>query len=156
MVIGVVAVILVAAVVTVNLTEGSGYGDDQYLTENTPSAPVYNAFVAFQQGDVQTARQQYSARVLEELDAERGYNPFADRFAQRTARRMRIVEVTEDVADSNRAYVSVVIDTYSGGGLFGTGSSWSRRLVVNVVRETETGTAAQDGIWKLDTQEYFY
>lgn len=157
----VVAAILVAAVVTVNITSGDGYGVDTYLTENTPAAPIYNAFVAFQNGDVQMARRQYSARVLAEIQSERGYNPFSDRFAERTARRLRVIEVNYDESDPDHAYVSVAVDTYSSSGLFGTGSTWTRRLVLDVVREEpdseeQTAENAQDGVWKLDTPEYFY
>jgi len=57
-VIGVVAALLIAAIVSVNLA-----GDREqpaYLEENTPAAPVYNAFLALQQGDVTKARSYYS------------------------------------------------------------------------------------------------
>lgn len=154
-VIAVVVVILVAAVVTVNATGGRGFAVDTYLDENSPAAPVFNAFVAFQQGDIPTARRQYSTRILDESLSELGYSPFSDRFVQRSARRLRIVEVTPDVSNPDRAYVTVTIDTYSASGFFGTGSTWTRRLVVDVVREP-SDTEGGDALWKLDTPEFFY
>ena len=68
--------------------------------------------------------------------------------ADTTARRLRIVEVETDPADENRALVTFVQDTYSQGGLFGGGNTWSRRGVVEVVRE--------EGEWKINAQEFFY
>ena len=185
-VLAVVVVILIGAVVTVNLTDGEGLAVDTYLTADEPATPVYNAFVAFQNGDVQTARRQYTARVLEEEIQQQGYNPFTDRFNERTARRLRIIEVAYDDNDPDRAYVTAAIDTYQSSGLFGTGSTWTRRIVVDVVREAtdaeaatdtetdaesngeadtetdagtpgpETGPEAGQKVWKVDTAEFFY
>lgn len=183
-VIGIVLIILVGAVISVNLTGGEGVTGETYLEENTPAAPVYNAFVAFQNGDVATARAQYSRRVLDEELRDSGYNPFSDRFSQDGARRLRIVEVSYDEDDPNRAYVTAEVDTYQSSGPFGTGSTWSRRLVLDVVREAddgadeESGDGADDepddgaddepddgagagvtdgeGAWKLDTLEFYY
>ena len=47
-VIGVVVLLLVVAVVTVNVTGGAGVQAQDYLPLDTPEAPVYNAFLAFQ------------------------------------------------------------------------------------------------------------
>ncbi|MEX1021080.1 MAG: hypothetical protein WDZ49_15570 [Litorilinea sp.] len=177
-VLAVVVIILIGAVVTVNLTDGEGLAVDTYLTADEPATPVYNAFVAFQNGDVQTARRQYTARVLEEDVQDRGFNPFIDRFSERTARRLRIIEVAYDENDPEHAYVTAAIDTYQSSGLFGTGSTWTRRIVLDVVREpadAETGTDAESDaesetgatgaeaspeagqeVWKVDTAEFFY
>jgi len=146
-VIVIVVALLAAAVITVSLTQGRGAGGTDYVEDGTPGAAVFNAFTALQKGDLYAARNQYSARVLEDI-AEQNWDPFAGRGADTTARRLRIVEVETDPADENRALVTFVQDTYSQGGLFGGGNTWSRRGVVEVVRE--------EGEWKINAQEFFY
>ena len=64
------------------------------------------------------------------------------------ARRLRIVAVQPDPDDPDRALVTFVIDTYSRGGPFGAGSTWSREVTVEVVRE--------EGAWKINAQEFFF
>ena len=152
-VVAVVAILLAAAIITVNLSDGRGTATDSYLTENLPATPVYNAFVAFETGDVQMARRQYSQRVLDDNLSETGYNPFSDRFAQGSARRLRIIDVVMDEANPSRAFVNAAIDTYSSSGLFNTGSTWTRRLVLDVVLESQDDGSA---VWKMDTLEFFY
>ncbi len=144
----IVALLLVAAVVTVNLSRGAGWGNDTYQTDNSPATPVYNAFVAFQKGDVIKARDQYSKSVLDEIQANKGYDPFYNRVNNLNAQRLRILQVDTDPAHPDHAVVTFVEDNYSNQGLFNSGSSWSRRGNVEVVREA--------GVWKIDTQEFFY
>ena len=146
-IVAVVVALLAAAVVTVNLTKGSGVTDQQYIEEDKPETPVFNAFLALQKGDVFKAREQYTQRVLDEMKKD-GYDQFSGRSGDRTARRLRIekVEVYPDKTD--RALVSFVQDNYNNGGLFGSGEMWSRTGAVEVVRE--------DGQWKIDAPELFY
>ena len=146
-VIGVVGLLLVIAVATVNLTAGTGWEDERYVEDGSPEAPVVNAFLAQQQGDLFKARDQYSRHVLEELDSVRGTDPFRERISNEESSRLRIVAVQVDADDPDRALVTFVQDTYSGRGLFNSGSTWSRRGVVEVVRE--------DGVWKINAPEYF-
>jgi len=146
-VIAIVVALLAAAVITVSLTQGRGAGGTDYVEDGSPGAAVFNAFTALQKSDLYAARNQYSARVLEDI-AEQNWDPFAGRGADTTARRLRIVAVETDPADENRALVTFVQDTYSQGGLFGGGNTWSRRGVVEVVRE--------EGEWKINAQEFFY
>ncbi len=149
-VIGVVAVLLLAAVISVSWTGGRGWGQATYLEEDTPSAPVYNAFVALQQGDLFKAREQYSRRILEEADKEPGYGPLSSDGYRDTnsARRLRILSIQPDPNDPGRALVTFEVDTYTSGGLFGGGSTWTRRGTVEVIRE--------DGRWKINAMEFFY
>lgn len=147
-VIGVVAVLLVAAVVTVNATGGSGVETLEYRTADEPETPVYNAFLALERGDLSMARAQYSKRVLEGIEEMRGYDPFSGRVGNPVNRRLRVTRVAIDPNDPNRAAVTVIQDNYSRGGPFGTGNTWSREFILEVVRE--------DGAWKLNTEEYFY
>jgi hypothetical protein len=151
-VLGIVVLLLGAAIVTVNLSGGQGWGEPDYVDENTPSAPVRNAFVAFQRGDIGRARAQYTRDALEEADSERGYGPFRDEpfyHNDNVSRRLRIVNVEVDPQDPDRAYITVVQDNYSNSGLFGGGSTWSNRRTIEVVRE-------EDGAWKIDSLEFFY
>lgn len=143
----VVVLVLAAAVITVNLTGGEGWGEPTYLTEDTPEAAVHNAFVAFMNQDYAKARRYYSAGVLE--GDERG-EPFpgkGGRFPPFDAnQRLRIRNV--DYLDDGEAIVTVAIDHYSSDGPFGGGETWSREVRLKVVQE-------KDG-WKIDTSEFFY
>jgi hypothetical protein len=147
-VIVVVAVILVAAVVTVNLTGGAGWEAQEYITADVPEAPVMNAFLALQQGDITRARTHYSQAVLDEIGGPQGYDPFANRGSSGQSSRLRVLkaEVLED--DPDRALVTVAIDTYSRSGPFGSGNTWTREATLEVVRE--------DGAWKINAQEFFW
>jgi hypothetical protein len=147
-VMGVIALLIVAAVVSVTRSSGASVEETAYLEEDSPEAPVHNAFVALQRGDRTRAREQYSQGILGELDGEQGWDPFSNAMGDRSARRMRIVAVEPDAEDADRALVSFVIDTYSRGGLFGAGNTWSREGTVEVVRE--------EGTWKINAQEFFY
>jgi hypothetical protein len=145
----IVVLLLVAAVVTVNLGGGRSAQPEEYVTADDPTTPIYNAFLALQRGDIPTARQQYSQRLLAE-HAKNNYDPFGGRgyVDNQISRRLRIEEVVIDANDPNRADVTIVIDTYYPGGLFGGGNTSSMQRTVQVVRE--------EGNWKLDTDEYFY
>ncbi len=143
----VVVALLAAAVITASVTRGRGVEQAAYLESDTPEAPVYNAFVALQKGDLFTARAQYSQRVLQDI-ADQDYDPFAGRGTDSTPRRLRILKVEADPTNPDRALVSYVQDNYGSGGLFGGGNTWSNSGVATVVRE--------DGQWKLDTQDFFY
>lgn len=148
-VLAIVGLLIVAAVVTVNRNTGVESAES-YRAEDAPETPVYNAFLALKTGDIATARVQYSQRVLDEAAGERGYGPLRGEsyVYGDSARRMRILNVRSDPTDANRAYVTVAIDTYSTGGLFNSGSTWTSERTVEVVRE--------DGAWKINVQEYFY
>lgn len=147
-VIAVIAVLLVAAVISVTRTGNVAADEISYMEENTPEAPVHNAFVAMQRGDRTRAREQYSQDVLAALEEQQGWDPFSQTTSGRMARRLRIVAVEPDPEDPDRALVTFVIDTYSRGGPFGAGSTWSREVTVEVVRE--------EGAWKINAQEFFY
>lgn len=148
----VVALLLIGSVITVMLNNGRGVGTEPtYMEEDSPEAPVHNAFVAFQLGEITMARRQYSAQVLEEVDKQSPYGPLQQETIydeRRTARRLRIVDVAVDADDPDVAYVTYVQDNYNNEGLFGGGSTWSTRRTVQVIRE--------DGRWKLDAMEFFY
>lgn len=146
-VIGVVALLLVAAVVTVNATDGDGWMAQEYMAADAPEAPVFNAFLAFQRGDVATARAQYSTKVLDETE-DQNFDPFSNRYNSGNSQRLRIVDVQPFTNDPDRAQVNFVLDNFSRGGLFDSGSTWSRDMSVQVVRE--------GGEWKINTQEFFY
>lgn len=147
----VVGALLVAAIFTVSRTN-NGSSQAAYVNEDAPETPVINAFLALQNGDIPKAREQYSAEVLERVDTtESGsYGPLRGQYYGNSDanRRVRVLKVQVDEDDPNRAYVTVAIDTYSSGGLFNSGSTWSSERVIEVVRE--------DGVWKLNSEEYFY
>ena len=149
-VIGIVVVLLVAAVVTVNLPGGESAEAREYRSEDVPETPVYNAFLALERGDVNMARTQYSQTVLDRLENEArgGYDPFGNRSTSAGNRRLRVTRVDVRTDAPDRASVTFVLDTYSQGGLFGAGNTWSREMIVEVVRE--------DGVWKLNSEELFY
>ena len=149
--IGLVALLLVAAVVTVNLGQGASTEELAYVTEDAPSTPVTNAFIALQKGDPFKAREQYSTRVLDEMKDTGMEDPFNRTYYSDsdTAQRLRVVSVQFNEDDPDQAAVTFVVDTYQRrGGPFGGGATWSNRRSVQVVRE--------DGQWKIDTAEMFY
>jgi acyl-CoA synthetase (AMP-forming)/AMP-acid ligase II len=147
-VVGTVLALLIAALVTVNLTGGAGSESLEYLAEDSPQAAVYNAFVALQKGDMNQARTYYSTQVLEEMDGDMYRDQMRYRIQDQRMRRMRITQVDMDATDPNRALVSYSLDNFYRGGPFNSGSTYTNTGVVNVVRE--------DGTWKLDTPEFFY
>jgi len=148
-ILAVVAALIVAAVFTIN-RNGGMEAQESYRTEDAPETPVYNAFLALKNGDLATARAQYSQQVLEEASSDKGYGPLrgeAYGYGD-TARRLRVTDVKIDPQDADRAYVTAAIDTYSTGGIFNSGSTWTSERTVEVIRE--------DGAWKINAQEYFY
>ena len=150
-VIGIVILLLAAAFLSVNLTGGLGAPAGlSYIEEDAPATPVQNAFVALEKGDIFRAREQYSQKVLDQW-AKDSYDPLRS-LPDNTngpARRLRITNVTIDENDPEHALVSFKIDTYNqDNGPFGSGSTWTRTGTVDVVRE--------DGMWKIDSVEWFY
>jgi len=142
-----VIVVLVAAVITVNLTGGDGWGEATYLVEDSPEAVVHNAFLAFLNQDVAKARQYYTAEVLEDdLKGERFPGERSSYYTDNTNQRLQIKNVSH--VDDGEAMVTVVIDYYSSGGLFGGGNTWSRERMLKVIEKEEE--------WKIDTSEFFY
>lgn len=147
-VIGVVLLLLVAAVVTVNVTGGEGAEAQQYIADDKPEAPVYNAFLALQRGDVTKAREQYSQAILAEFSKDGGYDPLVGRGAQSGNRRLRILKAEVIENDPNRALVTYALDSYYEGGFLGSGSTSSYESTIEVIHE--------DGAWKINTQEAFW
>lgn len=148
-ILAVVAALIVAAVFTISRSGGME-AQESYRTEDAPETPVYNAFLALKNGDLATARAQYSQQVLEEASSDKGYGPLrGESYGYGdTARRLRVTDVKVDPQDADRAYVTAAIDTYSTGGIFNSGSTWTSERTVEVIRE--------DGAWKINAQEYFY
>ena len=148
-VLAIVGLLLVAAIFTVSQSPNSAT-PESYRTEDAPATPVYNAFLALNSGDLATARAQYSAQVLEEASSDRGYGPLRGESYgyDDTARRLRITDVKIDPQDANRAYVTVAIDAYATGGIFNSGDTYTYERTVEVIRE--------NGVWKINAQEYFY
>jgi hypothetical protein len=146
-VLGVVGLLLIAAVVTVS--RGREVTNQAYRTDDTPEAPVVNAFLALQNGDLAKARDQYTQAVLTRVDQDPGYGPLrGQNYYIDSSRRLRVTETRLDPDNADRAYVTAAVDTYSTGGLFSSGSTYTSERVVEVVRE--------DGAWKINVEEYFY
>ena len=150
-VIGVVLLLLIGAVVTVNLNRNKGAGAQlTYLTADSPTTPAHNAFVALQKGDMAMARQQYSEHVLKDIADNKAYAPFSQGSTvnDRTARRLRIIDSKIDPSDAQRATVTVAVDQYtSGGGLFSGSNTYTSQRTMPVIREAN--------VWKIDTAEFF-
>ena len=152
-VIVIVVALIAAAVVAVNRTGDNDMDVVEYLENETPEAPVQNAFLALQEGATSKAKAQYSAEIVDGEDAEYRSKPWSSGHVyydnDGTARRLRILNVEIDEDDSDQALVTFTVDTYRrDSGLFGSGSSWSSRRTVEVIRE--------DGEWKINAPEYFY
>jgi hypothetical protein len=146
-VVGFVALLLLAAIVTV-IRNGNGK-NATYLDEDTPAAAVHNAFVALRLGDIAQARSYYSRAALKLIN-ERGYGPLKGNLYQdeHSSRRLRVLDTQLDQQDANLAFVEVSDDTYNTGGLFGSGNTYSNRRMIRLVRE--------DGSWKIDDPDALY
>ena len=145
----IVAALLIAAVVTVNRTGGQDADNLAYRTDDTLLTPIHNAFVAFERGDLSTARQQYSQRLLASMEEGKEYNPFTSGgyVNVQNSQRLRILDSQIDATDPNRATITIAVDNYSGGGFFGGSDTWTSQRVITLVRE--------DNAWKIDTAEFF-
>ena len=143
----IVILVLAAAVITVNLTGGEGWGEASYLDENTPEAAVHNAFVAFMNQDYAKARQYYATEVLAD---DKRTDPFPGGREVYgpgdTNRRLRIKGVS--YIDADESMVTIIIDYYYTSGLFSGGNTWSTERVVKVLQE--------EGEWKIGANEFFY
>lgn len=145
----VVALLLIAAVVTVSRTNQQATEPEEYRTADEPATPVWNAYLAMQRGDIVKARDQYSERILAD-HKENNYDPFTNRgyVDDRTATRLRILETQIDPDDADLAFVTFSLDRYYPGGLFDSGNTSSSKRTIEVIRE--------DDRWKVDTDEYFF
>jgi hypothetical protein len=134
----------------VTVSRGPGSTPESYRTADAPETPVVNAFLALQNGDLATARAQYSAKVLADSDKADYITPLRGQnyYPSDTARRIRVEETKPDPTDPDRVFVTAAIDTYNGGGLFDSGDTYTSERTVEVVRE--------DGAWKINVDEYFY
>lgn len=147
-VVALVLLLVVAAVVTVNLTAGQADSPTAYRTDDSPDTPVYNAIVAVQQGDMARARAQFTQEALDQYE-KGGYDPIANavnNYANDSSRRRtRIVEVSGETGDE--ASVTIAEDNFGGGGLFGR-STYTNQRIIRVVRE--------DGRWKIADTNLIY
>ena len=145
----VVAVLLIAAVVTVSRTNQQATTPEEYRSADEPATPVWNAYLAMQRGDIVKAREQYSERILAD-QKKNNYDPFTNRgyVDDRTATRLRILETQIDPDNAALAFVTISLDRYYPGGLFDGGNTSSSKRTLQVIRE--------DDRWKVDTDEYFF
>ena len=109
----IVALLLIGAVITVNMTGGDGYGEVAYLAENSPQAAVYNAFVANEKQDNQALDQYYTQSVLESYTKNNSNGrPYSgpNNYVDPTPRRLRILETKMQGTD--KADVTVPAGTF--------------------------------------------
>jgi hypothetical protein len=141
-----VVILLVSAVATLSFTAGRGsQSADDYLPTDSPEAVVHNAYVAMLSGDANRARQYYSTAVLESEESM-FKNRFDTFYVGDRNQRLRILMVERQSEES--ALVTIALDTYSTGGLFDGGSTWTQRQTLPLVRE--------DSSWKIDSMVFFY
>lgn len=144
----IVLLLIAGAIVMVTASGGRGWTTDDYLNEDTPAAVVHDAFVAFVRNEPAIAANYYSAKVLADDENKAS---FAERVSyydsNRQNQRLRILKV--DINDDT-AYVTLAIDRFRPGGLFDSGSTWTDRRTIPLVRE--------EGAWKIDTEtmDLFY
>ena len=148
-IVAIVVLLLIGAVITVNVTGGDGYGEVEYLAENSPQAAVYNAFVANEKQDNQALDQYFTKSVLETYTKNNSNGrPYSgpNNYVDPTPRRLRILDTKMQGTD--KADVTFAVDRYSSGGPFGSGNTWSNTQTVPVVME--------DGVWKIDTELFWF
>lgn len=149
-VIAVVVALVVGAVLTVNFTSRTAGAPSAYMEENVPEAPVYNAILAVQNGDLVRARAEHTQQVLDKFEKDK-FDPIAgyatNYMNDNAARRVRVISVQDGTADSGEAFVTIVEDNFAGGGLFGP-NTWSNQRIIRV--------AMENGEWKVDDTTLFY
>ncbi|MEZ4610783.1 MAG: hypothetical protein R2838_11145 [Caldilineaceae bacterium] len=122
-----------------------------YQTADQPDTPVVSTFIAMQAGDVFTAREQYSSRVLDEISKMDGYDPFtgSGRPTNDQSQRLRILATDVKADNPDQATVTFEVDTYASGGPFGSGNTWTSRRTVPVVRGRRL-EAGRPGVFLLN------
>ena len=145
-VIGIVGLLLLAAVVVATLRPGQGAAAQQvYLEQTTPEGVVHDAFVAFLRRDTDRMRSYFSQRIRTTFDRDQRW-PNLDYYPDTGSRRMRIENI--EMQGESRATVTIAIDNYNSGGLFSQGNVWTNRQVLVLVHE-------QDG-WKIDSENFYF
>lgn len=149
-VIAVVGLLLLAAVgVAVVRPDQGAPAQEVYLEEDTPEGVVHDAFVAFLRRDSERLKSYFSQRVRDSYDKENRWPAF-EYYPGSGSRRMRIERV--EMLSDNRATVSIAIDTYSPGGLFGQSNVWTNRQTVTLVREAH----GQEEHWRIDSENFYF
>lgn len=151
-VIGVVLALIVAAVLTANLSRPQVVTPDSIVAADSPAAPVVAAVLAVQNGDAAAARAQFSQRALDEVNKQ-GWDPIANAtsngYNNAESQRVRILKVSQAQVDANGmeyAYVTLAQDNFSNGGLFGR-STYTYERTIRVVKV--------EGTWKVDDVSLF-
>ena len=145
-VVGVVGLLLLAAVGVATLRPGAGAAAQEvYLEQDTPDGVVHDAFVAFLRKDVQRMKGYFSQRVQESFDKDQRW-PNIDYYPDTGSRRMRIESV--EMQGEDRATVTIGIDNYSPGGLLASSNVWTNRQTLLLVKE-ESG-------WKIDSENFYF
>ncbi len=145
-VIGVVGLLLLAALGAATLRPGAGAAAQEvYLEQDTPDGVVHDAFVAFLRRDTERMKGYFSERVRANFDRDQRW-PNMDYAPQTGSRRMRIESV--EMQGEERAIIAIAVDNYNPGGLFNQGNVWTSQQTLTLVRE-------QDG-WKIDSENFYF
>jgi len=145
-VIGVVGLLLLAAVGVATLRPGQGAAAQEvYLEQDTPEGVVHDAYVAYLSQDSVKMESYYSKRV-QAIFKKDNQRPTSNYYPDQQSRRMRVESVKNLAAD--QATVIFAIDTYSPGGLFDQGNVWTNRQTLMLIRE--------DGGWKIDSENFYF
>jgi hypothetical protein len=115
-IIGIVVLVVVAIVVVLSR------GQETYMADDRPAGVVHNYFLALQKQDYDQAYQYLSDELDNKPDLDR-FITSVDNFRNRSEASL---EIGQSSVTNDRAQVDVAITTYSGGGLFDSGSYTSR------------------------------
>ena len=142
--IGIIAGIGLLVVVAIIMVLTRGQGED-YIADDAPAGVVHNYFLALQRKDYDRA---YSY-LADDLQSKPDLDKFIrDMDSQRYGSSEASLQMGETRLDDERSQVDVSITTYSGGGIFDSGSYSSQ--------ETAHLRLDAEGKWKLISFPYPY
>jgi hypothetical protein len=134
-------VLLVAVAIILVLTRGQ---NEDYVADDSPAGVVRNYFLAIQRKDYERA---YSY-LADDLKSKPDLDKFIRDMSSQGFGSEASLQVGETRPDDERSQVDVSITTYSGGGIFDSGSYSTQ--------ETAHLRANVQGEWKLISFPYPY
>jgi ketosteroid isomerase-like protein len=137
-IVGIVVLVVVAIIVVLSR------GQEEYIPDDTPAGVVHNYFLALQREEYDKAYQYLADDLENKPDLDR-FITTVDDFGNRSE---AALQVGQSTITNSRARVEVTITTYSGGGLFDSGS-YSNRNTAHL-------RLNDNGAWQLIEFPYPY
>lgn len=141
--IGIIAGIVLLVVVAIILVLSRGQ-NEAYVADDSPAGVVRNYFLAIQKKDYERAY----GYLADDLKSKPDLDKFIRDMSNQGLNSEASLQIGETRPDDERSQVDVSITTYSGGGIFDSGSYTSQETV-HLRRNAQGG-------WKLISFPYPY